>query len=342
MRVVGLPKVFYQLARHRPAELSPVAHDRLRWLLAWQALREAGVSGTAASQRLALSRPTLYRWLRQLQQQGVAGLEPRSRRPHRRRQPTWSVELAEAVRELRERHPRWGKDKLVVLLRREGWTTSTSTVGRILTRLKARGLLHEPPRSGISARKRRQRRPYAVRKPKDYQPQRPGDLVQLDTLDVRPLPGVVLKQFTARDVVSRWDVLAVYRSATAANATRFLATLQARSPFPVKAVQVDGGSEFMAGFEEACQQQGIKVFVLPPRSPKLNGRVERANRTHTEEFYEVYDGDLDLPTLTIALQHWERLYNTIRPHQALDNLTPAEYLRLHHPELASSPLPSHM
>jgi putative transposase len=342
MRVVGLPKVVYQLARRRPVELSVKAHDRLRWVLAWQALREHGLSSGAAGERLGLARPTLYRWLGRLQQQGARGLEPRSRKPHRRRQPTWSVELVEAVQALREQYPRWGKDKLVVLLRREGRVTSPSMVGRILRRLKARGLLREPPRGRISARQRLLRRPYAVRKPKDYQPQRPGELVQLDTLDVRPLPGLVLKQFTARDMVSRWDVLEVHSRATATTATRFLRALQARSPFPVKAVQVDGGSEFMAGFEDACRQEGIHLFVLPPRSPKLNGRVERANRTHTEEFYELYDGDLDLPSLNSALRQWEHIYNTVRPHQALDFCTPAEYLRECHPELAASPLLSHM
>ena len=55
-------------------------------------------------------------------------------------------------------------------------------------------------------------------------------------------------------------------------------------PFAVKAVQVDGGSEFMAQFEEACRQRGIRLFVLPPRPPKLNGHVERAQRTHKDEF----------------------------------------------------------
>jgi len=50
---------------------------------------------------------------------------------------------------------------------------------------------------------------------------------------------------------------------------------------------VDGGSEFAADFEQACQQCGLRLFVLPPRSPKLNGAVERAQRTHTEEFYQV-------------------------------------------------------
>jgi len=35
-------------------------------------------------------------------------------------------------------------------------------------------------------------------------------------------------------------------------------------PFPVRALQVDGGSEFEAIFEEECQKRGIKLFVLPP------------------------------------------------------------------------------
>ncbi|MBM3949738.1 MAG: transposase family protein, partial [SAR202 cluster bacterium] len=92
----------------------------------------------------------------------------------------------------------------------------------------------------------------------------PGDLVQVDTLDLRPVPGVVLKHFTARDVVSRWDVLEVHTRATSTLAAQFLTTLQARLPFPLKAIQVDGGSEFAAVFEAACQRRGIRLFVLPP------------------------------------------------------------------------------
>ena len=186
-----------------------------------------------------------------------------------------------------------------------------------------------------------------MRKPREYQARAPGDIVQIDTLDVRPLPGVVLKHFTARDVVSRWDVLSVHTRATATMATRFLDDLRERLPFSVRAIQslprtrygVDGGSEFQADFEAACQARGIKLFVLPPRSPKLNGHVERAQRTHTEEFYHLYDGDLTLGPLNRALRQWERIYNTVRPHQSLDGATPAEYLANQHPQMA--PL-SHM
>ena len=110
-------------------------------------------------------------------------------------------------------------------------------------------------------------------------------------------------------------------------AAQFLDTLQHRMPFPIRAVQVDGGSEFAAEFELACQQRRLHLFVLPPRSPKLNGAVERANRTHTEEFYQVTACSLQMKTLNRELRHWEKIYNTVRPHQALGYLTPQQFLR---------------
>jgi len=118
-------------------------------------------------------------------------------------------------------------------------------VGRILTQLKRQGRLVEAPRSGVPGSRRALRsRPYAIRKPKQYAVSQPGDLVEVDTLDVRPLPGVVFKQFTARDVVSRWDVIQAHTRATAFTAAQFLDTLLHRMPFPIRALQVDGGSEF--------------------------------------------------------------------------------------------------
>jgi len=343
MRVVGLPRSFYYVSHNRPIELSHLAHQRLQWLKAWQRLREEGYTAQKAADILRLPRSTVYRWQKRVDKRGLIGLEDGDRRPKQVRRPQWSPELSSAVLRLRELYPHWGKAKLIVLLKREGWQTSESTVGRILKRLKARGVLREPPRNGIRARKRRRpRRPYAVRKPKDYLVTHPGDLVQLDTLDVRPLPQEVFKHFTARDMVCRWDVVEAHRRSTANTATAFLETLQARMPFPVKAIQVDGGSEFMAGFEQACQDRGIRLFVLPPRSPKLNGHVERAQRTHTEEFYDLYMGDLDLSSVNQALKEWECVYNTVRPHQSLDQKTPAEYLREKCTGLAPHDYLSHM
>jgi transposase InsO family protein len=302
------------------AELSREGKRRLKIL---DYARTHSVAATC--RHFGIARSTYYRWAKRYDPQHLSFLENRSSRPRRCRRPTWTAAQAAAVRAAREAHPRWGKDKLAVALRREGHPLSVSMVGRILADLKRRRVLVEPKAARLRPHSRHAR-PYAVRKPKAYAATAPGDLVQLDTMHLTPLPGVDRRQFTAVDVVSRLGVLGVRSCATAGTARDFLTELQARLPFPVRALQVDGGSEFMAEFEAACQELGIALFVLPPRSPKLNGRVERLNGTARREFWELYDGDLELPPLQAALRAWEERYNHVRPHQALGYLTPAEYL----------------
>lgn len=305
------------------AELSREARKRLQWFDHYQAhSRNAALT----CRYFGISREAFYRWKRRYDPQNLSTLEDRSHRPRRRRQPTWTVEQAEQVRRLRKQYPRWGKDKLAVLLRREGWRVSVSMVGRILTSLRQRGALRAPVVFRVKRRRGMAGRPWALRKPKDYAVEGPGDLVQLDTMDLRPAPNVILKQFTARDMISRWDVIEVHHRATSTAAALFLDTVQRRLPFPLRALQVDGGSEFAAVFESACQQRGLRLFVLPPHSPKLNGQVERANRTHTEEFYEITPCSLPITELNRELEAWERTYNTVRPHQALGYLTPHQFL----------------
>ena len=333
-RYGGAGDALITLRGPRPAppapSLSREARQRLA-MLDWHELHGRSVARTA--RHFGFSRPTVYRWLARYDRLRLESLEDRPSRPVRRRRPTWTLAELVAVRRVRLAYPRWGKDKLRVLLRREGLSLSTSMVGRILDRLRRTGELREPARRGISARRRAWQRPHAVRKPAGFVAARPGDLVQVDTLDVRPLPGLVLKQFTARDVVSRWDVLELRSSASARSAVAILDALAARMPFGIRALSVDNGSEFMAEFEASCAQRGIALLTLPPRSPKLNGAVERANRTHTEEFYEVTDAEATLAELRPALLAWETTYNTIRPHQALGYLTPAEYLASLEPDV---------
>ena len=321
IRSVRLPRSRY--LERGAGELSREAQKRLAWFDYYQT---HGRNAALACRYFGISRQTFYRWKRRYDPQNLRTLEGGSHRPHRRRRPTWTPEQADRVRRLREQYPRWGKDKLAVLLRRQGWAVSVSMVGRILSGLRQRGVLSAPLLLRVKRRRGTAHRPWALRKPADYAVAKPGDLVQLDTMDLRPSPGVVLKQFTARDVVSRWDVIEVHRRATSTAASLFLDTLQRRLPFPLRALQVDGGSEFAAVFEEACRQRGIQLFVLPPRSPKLNGRVERANRTHTEEFHELTPCSLSIAELNHELQAWEQTYNTVRPHQSLGYLTPQQFL----------------
>jgi transposase len=256
------------VARKEWPELSPEATRRLR-IIDWHLANGRNVSKTA--RHFTISRQTLYRWLKRYNPKELRSLEDRSSRPKRCKQATWTKDEILAVKTLRERYPAWGKLKLVVLLARQGIHLSASRVGRILAYLKRTRQLVEPLRR-FSARRRQWKRQYATRKPRDYEAKLPGDIVQLDTMDVRPEPSIVLKQFTAVDVVSRWSVPTIAGNATANLATRALEAIIERSPFPIRAIQVDGGSEFMAG-------------CLPPeghpslRTPSPESQAQRPRRT---------------------------------------------------------------
>ncbi|MDQ3044130.1 MAG: integrase core domain-containing protein, partial [Chloroflexota bacterium] len=145
-------------------------------------------------------------------------------------------------------------------------------------------------------------------------------------------PGLGRRQFTAIDVVSRVALLSARGCAITGTARDHLADLIARMPFPIRAIQVDGGSEFMGEFELARRDAGIPLYVPPPHSPKLNGFVARLNRTVREEIWDRHHGPLDLATLQPALRAWEIACNTDRPHSALGYATPMDYL--HSPDFS--------
>jgi transposase InsO family protein len=75
-----------------------------------------------------------------------------------------------------------------------------------------------------------------------------------------------------------------------------------------------------------CQDNDIPLFTLPVRSPKLNGCVERAQRTNTEEFYECAETQYNLESVQSQLRDWEVEYNSVGPRQTLGYLTPNEWL----------------
>ena len=125
----------------RIVELSREASKRLKW---FDYYYSHGHNARLTCRHYDISPQTFYRWKGRYDAEHLETLEDRSHRPRRVRQPTYSVELVQAVVSLRERYPRWGKDKLVILLEEEDYHVSASTVGRILSYAKRRGILKEP------------------------------------------------------------------------------------------------------------------------------------------------------------------------------------------------------
>ena len=322
MKVFSLQAPIYRgawLSSRLTAQTSQLAAVRRDALERWRRARSRGLSAEEAARAVGASRASLYRWEKRL--------EPRSRRPHRQRQPTWTSALMRKIERLRADHPMWGKRKLAVLLRREGIDVSVSMVGRILTKLMARGVVTPVPMLRRKPGPRRLRimgQRHAKRLPKGMKPIRPGELVQIDTLFVNVAPDKAVKHFTAYDPVAKWTVALVAGRATARCAAALLDKLIAEVPFRIEGIQVDGGSEFRAEFEDACRERNLCLFVLPPKRPQLNGHVERAQGSWRYEFYGVEDLPSRLKPLQLRIDAFAHRFNHTRPHQALGDLPRAE------------------
>ena len=97
-------------------------------------------------------------------------------------------------------------------------------------------------------------------------------------------------------------------------------------PFRIRTIRTDRGHEFQALFHWHVADQGMEHVYIKPRTPQLNGKVERSHRTDKDEFYQLltYRDDVDLKKKLAA---WEKFYNYDRPHGAHKGKTPYEALR---------------
>ena len=93
----------------------------------------------------------------------------------------------------------------------------------------------------------------------------------------------------------------------------------------MRALQAYGGSEFAAEFETACHQGPALVRAAPALS-QTQWRGGRRQRTPTEEFYQVTPCSLGMKNLNRKVRQWEKIYNTVRPHQLIGYLTPQQFL----------------
>lgn len=323
----SLRKKVYAKSSIDTKEYSAIVYERKEKVLLFDKLKASGCSDELALEAIKIPRSTLYRWKKNYKKLGLMGLEKQSTAPNNLRKPEWSSSLERTVLHIRKENPLYGKNKIKVLLKRD-WniTTSVSTVGRILSSLMKRNLIKSASYFYSGRRvKSRNFNGHAQRWKKDMKAKAPGEYIQIDHMSVSVIAGVQVKHFQAICPFTKFVVEEVYSTATSNNARRFLELVYQQMPFSVKSIQVDGGSEFRGEFEESCKELNIPLFVLPPRSPECNGNVERANGSAKFEFYHLYDGPPNLTHLRSALNQYVKKYNTFRPHQALQYLTPLEY-----------------
>jgi transposase InsO family protein len=268
-----------------------------------------------------ISRQLYYTWLRRYQADGPEGLRPRSRRPMTSPNAT-HTEVVGKILYLRQSY-HFGPAKIAMYLKRyHDITISNSGVWRILKRLEL---------NRLPASQRYQRHD---RRWKRYEKPLPGHQVQIDVKFIAPITAVTGRrrkyyQFTAIDDCTRLRILRIYDRLNQTTAIRFVDDVLEKLPFRVEVIQTDNGAEFGSMFHYHVLDKGIGHVYIKPRTPRLNGKVERSHRIDAEEFYRMLDGVVidDAKLFNDKLQEWKDYYNYHRPHGGLGGQTPYERLR---------------
>ncbi|MDE2019292.1 MAG: DDE-type integrase/transposase/recombinase [Patescibacteria group bacterium] len=322
--VKGLVVVYNEALRFRDM-ITPSAEERARILAFWQHHGDA-----AAKEAFKVSRATLFRWQQALKQGNgkLASLNPKSTAPQQKRRRT----IPDAVQALilaERKREKVGKEKLARLLKDDNIATlSSSTVGRMLGDLKKKGILPNPKKLTLDAKRDRliERKPQKPRK-KLRSAGWEGKLVKADTI-VRFKDGVKRYILTALDLESEFAFAYAYPSHGSKAAADFMALFKSVAPLALEAVQTDNGSEFALHFDGFLDEQGLIHFHTYPRSPKMNAEIERFNRTLSESFIAGRRNLLayDLQTFNRALMDWLLWYNSRRPHWSLGLISPLRYI----------------
>lgn len=265
-----------------------------------------------------ISRTVYYRWKRRFEAHGEAGLADRSRTPLHSPRATPPAVVSKILYLRQQYH--FGAGRIADYLKRfHQVSIARSSVHRILGK---HGMRRLPANQKYQPHRKRWKR---------YEKPKPGHRLQMDVKFLERIPGTRkrLYQFTAIDDCTRIRILKIFDVCNQRSAIRFLNEVRQRLPFRIHVIQTDNGTEFQSQFHWHAEALDIKHVYIRPRTPRLNGKVERSHRVDGQEFYQLLDRDGisdDIHLFNQKLREWEDYYNYHRPHGALDGQTPYERL----------------
>jgi len=295
--------------------LTERAKQRLK-ILDWHKTHGKNVSLTA--RHFGLTRYTVRNWQKRLDKFGPGGLNDKSHKPKSLRQSTISQKIISEVVKIRKQYPAWSKYKIQAILKQKQMIISASSIGRIL---KRKGLINRK----ISTKRQKAAKNPRRRFPHGFKISCPGDMIQMDTKCIMTIGGKKFYQFTAIDVLSKKRVLRVYSSLSSKNGADFLQECINNFGFAIKNIQTDNGSEFLKEFDKLCKKLNIPHYFIYPRHPKQNTYVETSHSADEKEFYQQGNISPLLEVMQARIMEWQNIWNTIRPHESLNYLTPEAY-----------------
>jgi transposase InsO family protein len=278
------------------------AMEELRVRLKLVVLEYANHLGvTEACREFNVPRSTFYGWKQRYKKEGRSGLY--RKKPIAKTHPRkTSPEVVDKILGLRREYQIGALRIAYYLDHYHGIKVSESTVSRVL---KAHGVGRLPKTA-----------PKRALHTKRYSKKVPGHHVQVDVkfLKLKDRDGKAVKryQYTAIDDATRIRALQVFPKQNQDCAIKFMEYVIEKFPFRISTVRTDRGHEFQARFQWHVEDQGIQHVYIKPRTPHLNGKVERSHRT---------------VDMNEKLKAWENFHNYDRPHISLDGKTPYEVMK---------------
>ena len=280
------------------AEQTRLVAWRLK-ILNWAQDEPRQVSRTC--RHFGISRTAFYKWKKRYEAFGEAGLADRPRTPHHQPRSTPPAVVSKILYLRQNYH--FGAGRITAYLKRfHDIKIARSSVHRILVK-------HDMARLPANQKHQPHRKRW-----KRYEKARPGHRLQMDVKFLERIPGTRkrLYQFTAIDDCTRIRILKVYDACNQKTAIRFLDEVRERLPFRIQVLQTDNGAEFQSNFHWHAESLDIKHVYIKPRTPRLNGKVERSHRIDDEEFYQMLDqGGIsdDIYLFNEKVREWEDYYN---------------------------------
>lgn len=295
----------------------------------------------STKQAYKVSKATIYRWIGIFKKSDgkLSCLISRKRTPINQRQMKTDLRIIEFIKDQRQKHYRLGKRKIKPELDtycqlNNLESVSISTIGKIIKRkhfyFQKQGRNYHNPNSKFATKKVS----YKTRVKKSPNTMESGYL-EIDTIALF-VDGLKRYVYHVLDIQNKFDFAYTYTRLNSQNTVDFIKKLKIVYPLAsgIKIVQNDNGLEFHGDFENYLKQKRITQLFTYPRCPKINGFIERSNRSLKEEF--IYS-HLDL--LVNDLEEFNRKlmlhlvwYNTKRPHESLNDMTPINYLLKRYPE----------
>jgi putative transposase len=239
---------------------------------------------------------------------------PRMTVRYQRRIRPGESKLRKRLRELAQKHKRYGLRRIWAMLRREGWRVNKKRVHRLW---KEEGL----------QRKRKTKRKRGCGPSPGY-PVRatyPNHVWSYDFIEDRTERGGKLRMLCVVDEYTRECLhIRVDRSIGAHKVVaslNWLFVLHGRPEY----IRSDNGPELIAkALQTWLAEQGAQTVYITPGSPWENPFIESFNDKFRDECLNMYVFE-DGRHAQMVVESWRKEYNEERPHSSLNYMTPAEF-----------------